>query len=193
MDEIQLWTALKAGDKGALEKIYRMHIDLLFKYGCRFSKNTQTVEDCIQDLFIELWKNRAGLGSTDSVTRYLLASLRRKVIKLQQKNSRWLITDPQQTYQFDLEIAVDQQLIDREIKAENVQRIEQALEKLSKRQKEAIYLKYYAGMDYEDICQVMDINYQSARNLISAGLKKIKENVGIMSLILLLYNFFRIF
>ena len=80
MDSI-LWQKLKTGDKWALEQIYAAHAAVLLKYGRRFSADGQLVEDCVQDLFIELWKNREGLGDTDSIRKYLLVSLRRKVIR----------------------------------------------------------------------------------------------------------------
>ncbi len=51
------------------------------------------------------------------------------------------------------------------------------MEILSNRQKEAVFLKYYNQMSYEDICDIMNINYQSVRNLISTALKKLNTEL----------------
>ncbi len=192
MNKENLRSRLKNGEKKAMEQIYLDHVDLLFRYGSRFSRNTQLVEDCIQDLFIELWKNRKGLGATDSIKRYLLASIRRKIIKQVEKKKKWLSTDEYENVPFDCELAIEDSIVEMETKAEMSDQLRQAFEGLTKRQKEAVYLKYYAGLDYEDIGAVMNIGYQSLRNLISGAIKKMKENVGTIGVIMFLLTFFPI-
>jgi len=174
MSDILLWKQLKEGNKSALEQIYSTYISSLLKYGRKFSRNDQVVEDCIQDLFIELWKNRAGLGMTDSIHRYLLVALRRKVIRQLNKSKRWVSDTEPTELDFEVEIAVDQKLIALELSAERAEQVKAAMENLSKRQKEVIYLKYVSGLNYEDIGEIMGLNYQSARNLVSTALKKLK-------------------
>ncbi|MEM1120765.1 MAG: sigma-70 family RNA polymerase sigma factor [Bacteroidota bacterium] len=185
MSDLLLWQALKAGKKSALERIYSTHIAGLLKYGRKFSRNDQVIEDCIQDLFIELWKNRAGLGMTDSIQRYLLVALRRKIIRQLDKSKKWVSDSEPTELDFDVEIAVDQKLIELELSSERAQQVKEAMENLSKRQKEVIYLKYVTGLDYEDIGEIMDLNYQSVRNLVSKALKKLKGTLLPTVLVLL--------
>lgn len=185
MSDILLWKQLKEGNKSALERIYSTYISSLLKYGRKFSRNDQVIEDCIQDLFIELWKNREGLGMTDSIQRYLLVALRRKVIKQLDRSKKWVADKEPTELDFDVEIAVDQKLIALEISSERAIQVKEAMKNLSKRQKEVIYLKYVSGLDYEDIGEVMDLNYQSVRNLVSKALKKLKGSLLPFILILL--------
>ncbi len=174
MSDILLWKQLKEGNKSALERIYSTYISSLLKYGRKFSRNDQVIEDCIQDLFIELWKNREGLGMTDSIQRYLLVALRRKVIR-QMDKAKKRVSDTEPTeLDFEVVIAVDQKLIELELSEERAAQVKAAMVNLSKRQKEVIYLKYVSGLDYEDIGEIMDLNYQSVRNLVSNALKKLK-------------------
>ena len=56
------------------------------------------------------------------------------------------------------------------------------LNKLPKRQKEAIYLKYYSGLKATDIAEIMDINYQSVVNILHKAIKNLKEEVSILNL-----------
>ena len=174
MSDILLWKQLKEGNKSALERIYSTYISSLLKYGRKFSRNDQVIEDCIQDLFIELWKNREGLGMTDSIQRYLLVALRRKVIRQMDKSKKRVLDTEPTELDFEVVIAVDEKLIELELSAERAKQVEAAMENLSKRQKEVIYLKYVSGLDYEDIGEIMDLNYQSVRNLVSNALKKLK-------------------
>ena len=55
--------------------------------------------------------------------------------------------------------------------------IYQSLSKLSKRQREAITLKYFENMDTDQISEQMKINTQSVYNLIFGALRVMKEHM----------------
>lgn len=192
-NDTEIWDSLRNGQKLALELIYRKFAPDLIKYGHKFSENEQLIEDCIQDLFIELWKNHKGLGRTDAIKPYLLAAIRRKIIRKLQQDKKWVLSNEDHSYPFDLELASDEQMIESEMHAEQVKKLKTAFDSLSNRQQEAIYLKYYSGLEYEEIGKIMNINYQSLRNLVSAALKKMKDNVGALLFILVLCIFFCFF
>ncbi len=66
-------------------------------------------------------------------------------------------------------------------------KVKEILSILTPRQKkEIIYYRFIQEMSMEDICILMDINYQSAQNLIQRSLKKIKQNHSSFGLYLLL-------
>ena len=63
--------------------------------------------------------------------------------------------------------------------------LKSAFDELSDRQKEILYLKYYSEMDYEEITQIMDMNYQSARNLVSRAIQKLAKHMLMLVFFLL--------
>ena len=176
MTDLELWQELKQGSKKALESIYAEHASALLKYGAKFSLDEQLVEDCVHDLFIELWKNREGIGQTDSIRKYLLVALRRKIIREVGRSSKHISGEEPQEYQFEATLSIDQNLITAEIEQARQQQLKAALNALSSRQKEIIYLKYFNGMDNQSISEILDINYQSVRNLLSRTLKALKTH-----------------
>lgn len=181
MTDLELWRRLKAGDRAALEQIYRQHAALLLRYGRKFALSQPLVEDCIQDLFVDLWRRRSGLSDTDSIVRYLLVALRRRVIQqLDRRRKRFSDADPAE-HDFEAAPAYEQQMIAEELSAEQSAELRSAFEQLSDRQREIVYLKYYAGMDYDDISEIMELNYQSARNLLSRALRKLKDVLTLLA------------
>ena len=84
----EVWGIFKSGNEEALGFIYRSNISILYKYGNKFSSNGQLVEDCIQDLFLTIWKNRENLSATNSIKLYLLGALRKKLIRYAEKDLR---------------------------------------------------------------------------------------------------------
>lgn len=182
MSDMQLWDALRKGDKSALETIYRQEVGALFHYGRRIIDDEALVEDVIQDLFIGLWRRRDGLGPTDSIRRYLFVALRRDLIRRNTRLRRITgeLDDAGQEEQ--AVSAIDMEMIREESQALRSARLQEAMAKLSKRQREVLYLKYFQEMDYRAIAEVIGINYQSVRNVASAGLHALRKLLGLFLL-----------
>lgn len=179
------WQQLRSGDKNALASIYNEHVDVLIKYGMKVCGDISVVEDCIQNLFITLWEKHASLGQTDSIRNYLLASLRRAIYKYH--NKKVISQDPveMRTEGVDAELSFEQLTINAEMDEERKARFKHALEKISSRQREVIYLRYYQDKDYDEICEIMGITYQGARNMLFKALKSLKDHMTILIFILL--------
>lgn len=188
MSETLLWSQLRQGRKAALEALYRAYAPALLQYGGKFSADRQLVEDCLQDLFVGLWQAREQLGEVSSVKSYLLVAMRRRVIRQLGRQQKRETSEEPEEYQFDCELAIDEQIAAREFSHEQHLKLQEALRQLSARQKEAVYLKYQLGMDYEDIGQAMDINYQSVRNLVHSAVSRLKKLL-ISGWWLILWNF----
>jgi len=174
MSDKILWNELRQGKHSALEKIYRTHFNDLYSYGKKFSTNEATVEDGIQELFIELWNNRERLSETDAIKPYLYVSLKRKLFREVKKIRKSTDTELVETH-FEAELAIDQLMIKNEMDEEKKQNLKEAFKTLSERQKEILYLKYYSNMDYKDISETMELNYQSARNLVARAIQKLSK------------------
>lgn len=181
-NDLQLWRAMKAGDKQALADIYQQEVDALFRYGCQITADQALVEDSIQDLFIELWKNRATVGDTDAIRQYLLVALRRKIIRqIKQGVNR----TERHLKVVDVNAqagAADQPLLEAEETESRQQTVSNALRLLSNRQREILYLRYFEDLDYQHIATVLGINYQSVRNTASAGMKALRKILTLLTL-----------
>lgn len=169
------WSRFKNGDIDALESIYRTHVQSLINYGLKITDDLNLVKDSIQDLFIELWKGRQNLADTDQPGYYLFRALRNKLVRGAARQSfisegeMQLVEDNLQTEYVELTIAYKEQ------QSQTNGLLKEVLEKLSKRQQEAIYLRFYHNFSYEIIASMMDMNYQSVLNLVQRALKSMRK------------------
>lgn len=177
LSDLEIWNKLRDGNRQALKFIYDSHFPYLFNYGKKIFQNTVLVEDAIQDLFVEIWQRRSNLGQTDSIRKYLAASLRRKIVSELKKQRKVEFVDGFDQVHFEAELAIEDILINQEISEEKAKKLKHAFENLSGRQKEVLYLRFYKGLDYEQISEVLGIQYQSLRNLISGGIKKLRADM----------------
>ncbi len=178
-DEGKLWRDFKQGKESAFAIIFRTYYESMFNYGKKFHKDSEFIEDCIQELFLEIWKNRANLADIDNIKPYLLTSLRRKIIKQLDKNlkiRKLFANNNEKEYKFEIVFSYEAELINAQSDQEKIQQLQKKMNKLPPRQKEILYLLFYQEMSYEEISQIMGINYQSARNLVHRAITTLREN-----------------
>lgn len=173
---IALWLAFKKGDRAAYARLVHIFYKILFNYGTKLCRDTSVVEDCIQDLFLELWQRRDYLAETEHLKFYLLKALRRKIYYENNKQQKWQQESLSANQEVDFigEFSIEAKIIEVETTEHHLKKLDDVLSKLTKREREVIYLKFYQEMDYEQIANLMSINYQSARNLIHAAIKALK-------------------
>lgn len=178
-EERILWLRFLKGDTQVLNLIYLLHSNALFDYGCRFTTDADLVKDCIQEVFCTLIRTRNNLSETDNVRLYLLKSVKRRIIRdLKNANNKPRSLDDQD-YSFDLRFAenLDDQL--NELDEEKGKLIAEAMQSLTERQKEAIYLRFNRGLEYEEISLLLNLNYQSSRALIHRAIEKLREVIHV--------------
>ena len=170
--DINAWNKLRRGDIEGLNYFFEKLAKQLVRYGLNRVGLEQS-KDCLQETFLSLWEHRLSLGETDSPVNYIYATYRRKLLK---KNKMAEMTDFSDDIKlFELPIETEDAYSDRH-------ELRPHIKKLSDKQKEIIYLKYYQGMDYDEIAGIMEMNYQSARNLMSRAIKSLRSAMSLFTL-----------
>ena len=178
-DEARLWKSFKSGNKEAFARLYGDYIELLSNYGLRFGTDREMVQDAIHDMFVDLWRNRAQLGDTDNISGYLLRALRNNLLKKIHKVNKireYPIFSNGKC--FETTFSPEKNWILNEFSLEIKNHLNQAIHQLPARQKEALYLKIYAGLDYKEAARVMDLNQQSVYNLVFKAIKNLRKRLS---------------
>ena len=180
----QLWDAFRGGDAEALAALFEAYYDALYGYGRKLTSDEELVKDCIQNLFQKLWRRRAGIRAAPLVKTYLFKALRRHLGDETKLLSRHRHLLPAYSDSFEVTYSHEEFLISQQTDAEQRHRLLAALNQLSKRQREALYLRFFDGFSYERVAEVMSLNTQSVRNLIFKALQVLRQ-VLVVSLALL--------
>ncbi|HEX3009545.1 MAG TPA: sigma-70 family RNA polymerase sigma factor [Bacteroidales bacterium] len=175
MDEQYRWQQFLEGTQEALSEIFLTHHDDLFRYGLKLTGNQEMVKDCIQDLFLKLWKNRSNLKMVQSVKPYLFKSLRNHLTdSLEMQKPNLSLTDETIDY-LNLKYSYEDFVVNDLVSKETRQQVITAINKLSSRQREAIYLRYFQDLDFETIAQIMEMNVQSVRNTLQRAMQFMRD------------------
>ena len=174
-----LLAAYCQGDQNAFMSIYDMYAEMLLNYGLCITSDKELVKDCVQDVFIKLISKSQDLQVT-KVTSYLLISLRNRLLdEFRRKN---YMTE---TAVEDIRISsttvedVENSYILDESSLNNVRKVQILMDELTPRQRQVFTLYYIEQRKYEDICDIMQMNYHSVRNLVHRGMLKLRAAVAV--------------
>ena len=176
-DSILLWNSSRNGNDDAYILIYRKYVQSLYFQGLQITRNKEIIKDCIQDVFVKLYKYRSNLGNTDNVKLYLFASMRNQLLTILSKEKKYTDIDEESSDANNLnEQNVEDILIEQEDGVALSDKINSIMSLLTDRQREAIRYRYIECLSTEEICILMDLNYQSLQNILTRSLKKIRQH-----------------
>lgn len=170
--EEEIWNAFKEGDKQAYETMFKMNYQVMLNYGLKFNQSQDDVKDCIQQLFMGLWESRLRLGRNNSIKSYLLASLRRMILR-RNKRRLSLINIESMNPGFHIESSPETKYIKDQTDQWRVAYVSELINVLPNRQKEALYLKYYGEHSFGEIGVIMGISTRVVYKLIYKALDKL--------------------
>jgi RNA polymerase sigma factor (sigma-70 family) len=168
---------LQQNDEQALTAIMQHYYADLYNYGSRFSADDGLIRDGIQEVFISLWQRRENANTILSPKYYLLRAVKNKVLKSLHKNRNRADAMVLQgdEYDFFLEFSIEKFIIEKQVSDEKAATLRRTLDRLSKRQQEVIYLKFYQHLDHAQIAELMNISRQSVYNLLHESILKLRS------------------
>jgi len=175
--DAELWASFRNGDNHALSLIFTENAKKLYLYGLKLTNNHSIIEDSIQDIFSDLVRNRKNLGDTNNIQFYLIKSFKRRLQRQLQKEKRYNLKENDQEHPFEIIYSIEHEIILEENANQKVKSLHQAIDVLTSRQKEAIYLRFTEGLDYEEISDLMNMSIESCRNLIYRTIKSLRDSL----------------
>lgn len=186
-----LWHRLIEGEEAAFSVLFERYYATLLGYGKSFISDPDRVQDCIQDVFADVWLYRSSLNETVCVKAYLLSCVRKRIARFHTRDHIFRHTAPLDDVDFSISFTVEDRLIANEETATRVHQLNRQLNALPPRQKEALFLRYHQGLNTDQIAEILNINYQSANNLLHRGLVQLRRELkGNAAFLLVLFSDF---
>ncbi|MCE6991484.1 RNA polymerase sigma factor [Dyadobacter sp. CY323] len=189
-DDDVLWDAYLGGDNRALGFLAERYYSTLERYGLKFMVDETVVDDCIQDVLLELWQNRHKISQTPSVKFYLLKSVRNSIIEYLRYQKRFI---SEESLHWDTALPdyfnAESLLIEQETLQHLIAQVNAQMAELPKREREALYLRYFENLSVAEISEIMEVNKQSVSNFLQKALNKLKTKWLVTMVLHLFFNF----
>lgn len=162
-----------------ITKLYHNYVNDLFKWGRTFTSDRELIKDCIQNLFVYLLRNKSILYDINNHRVYLFQALRNNLITRLKERSMTIRkdceNDPEINSERDDSPTIQELYENKALRLSRKKLLQQLFGYLTKKQRQIIQLRFYQGMEYEEICEVLEINYQSVRTLTYRAIAKMRE------------------
>jgi RNA polymerase sigma-70 factor (family 1) len=175
---------LSQNDQAAFTAIYQRHWRPLFREALQVLRSQKEAEDCVQEVFVSLWKRRLNTVVTSSLSAYLHTAVRYKCFdRIERDMIRGGYLDDFIAWQANrqLQPSVEEELYARDLSAS----IDQAMEKMPDKMREVFRLSRQEQLTHKEIAGRLNISEETVKKQIYLALKILRANLGDASLAVL--------
>lgn len=177
--------SLKKGDQKAFTVIFDRFYGLLFVHATKLLSDQDEAKDVVQELFEKLWNQRENIAFEHSLSAYLYASVRNRIIN---RISHYAV---EHKYINSLKnfIAHDNYLADYRVREREMRKIiEREVSALPTKMKEVFELSRRDYLSYKQIAVKLQISEQTVRMHVKKALRILKPKLGLVTYIVLFFN-----
>jgi RNA polymerase sigma factor (sigma-70 family) len=171
----QLAAEFCAGNDHAFSELYDLYVQSLYNYGMKLTQDQELLKDCIHDVFVKVYTKRNEKHTINNLSSYLLISLKNRLLDEFRRNT---FLDGGEVECYDYRRATDDvehDYLNTERELMQTAHVAHLMSHLTRRQRQAITLYYLEERKYDEICDIMQMNYHSVRNLMHRGMLKLRE------------------
>jgi RNA polymerase sigma factor (sigma-70 family) len=179
-----LWENLRKGNELAFSILYKRYVQRLYNYGMHMCGRKHIVLDALQEMFARIWAKRDSLADARFVNHYLFKSFRRLLVGKLAKSRRFRFFTLDHSDIFDFVPSFEESLIETERRAEQYKRLRTSVSELTRRQREAIFLKFYSELSYAEVAAIMELHQDSVYNLISKAIERLRKKLDFFPVLL---------
>ena len=175
--EIALLQRVAQGDRVSFETLYDRFSGVLFSTAYRVLNNQEAAEDVLQDVFIQIWEKAPLYDPALGKPMTWAATLTRNkaIDRLRSTVRRHRLQDDVEREAETFEQFDDRSSFDAVAEGETNQIVRDAIQKLSKDQREAIKLAFFSSLTQMEIAERLNEPLGTIKARIHRGMMRLRE------------------
>jgi RNA polymerase sigma factor (sigma-70 family) len=161
-------------DEGSYQKLYTYYYKKFYNYGKKFTPSSGLIEDSIQEIFLDMWVNRQKLPAIRSMHSYLFSSFRYTLLRKIRGDKKIVSSEE---FEAEPAFSIEYDLLNQGISHELLIKLKKALNTLTPRQREAIFLRFYQKLSYEEVAEILNITVKATYKIMARSLAALKDNM----------------
>lgn len=182
-DERRLIENLIGGDAFSFDKTFRQYNNKVYAFSLRNLKNREDAEGVVQEVFVNLWKDRAKLKDVKNL-EYWIFGVCFNVIR---KHFRKMLREKQHLRKFaEINSSDDHSTVNEAEYQDLPEKAETIIEKLPHRQKSVFLLSKKDGLSNAEIAEQLNISKKPVENDLTSAksfIKKALVDEGLLSVL----------
>ncbi len=167
---------IEQGNELAFNSFMNRYMDGLYYHSFGILYNKEMAEEIVSDVFLEVWKNRKKLFEIDNMKAWLNTMTYRKSIsylRKEKKRNRDVSMEGLTQFCFP----VTESPADQMISVEEVQALNDAIEKLPPKCKHVFFLAKIEGLPYTQIAEMLEISLATVNYHIGFAMTTLKKKL----------------
>lgn len=183
-NEAILIQSLKKGSTKAFDRIYKIYSKRLYLYSLQFTKSQEESEEIVHDVFVRLWTNREKIRQEETLRSLLFIMTKNYLINAFRSKVNQPVYEEYINYKDKLAVNDTE---DNLLYEEFHKKFVEAMKSLPVTQQKVITLSKIKQLSNKEIAQQLSLSEQTVKNQLSVGLKALKQKLGIVYFIYMLF------
>lgn len=173
--EISVFQRIKNGDQQAFELLYRRYFATLCGFANKFLHDNELAEETVQEVFLNIWKNRKDLKTNHSEKSYLFQAIQnRSFNQLDKLKNRDKYQDVLKVAYSDVdEFNAHDSLLAKELS----DKIDQSIKKLPEQCRNIFMMSRHEGKKYREIADDLNISVKTVETQMNRALKSLRTDL----------------
>jgi len=167
--DIDLVREIKGGDRSAFSELVTRHQKAIYRLALRFTRDHGTAEDIVQDSFVKAYQALGSFEERSSFKSWLFR------IAINTSKNRLRAHGQDDVDIEDVTIAVESRAEEDFEYKETQGFITDMVQKLPERQRLALTLRVFEDLSFQEIAQIMDCPYDTAKANFRHAVLKLKK------------------
>jgi len=173
--DFELISRIKEGDESAFRIVFDLYSSKLYAFSYRFLKEKEPCQEVVQEVFLNLWINRAKLDTQYPIAPYLYTITRRLTLNV----LRHVATSQSAMDKMWLNVKKVSNETEEEVFSEDLSRFtEQVLSKMPKQQQLIFRMSRHQELSYDEIAEELNLSRNTVKNHLVAALKTLRTQLN---------------
>ena len=170
-ENAELIRLVAAGDTDSLRLLYDRYGTILFGMAYRLLGDRQLAEDCVQDVFVTVWRSAGRYDPARArVTTWLFTIARNKIVDMLRWRSRRPVEPLPEQWSSD----ESPDAAELAAAAENGESVAAAVAELPELQREVVALAYFDGLTHAEIAARLGVPIGTVKGRIRLALERLR-------------------
>ncbi len=174
MSERELIKQAKEGEPGALEQIFRLHVDSAIRLAYLITRNWATAEDAVQEAFLQTFRSLNSFQDDRPFKPWFTKVVVNKAKRTKDRLDRGHLP-------YDVEEVNPHRLFSPEEHAldkESVDELFRAINELDDNHRIPLLLKYLSGLTEAEIAETLDIPQSRVKSRLYVARQRLKKRIS---------------
>jgi len=174
LKEKQVISRIRNGDEQAFEWLFRQYYEKLCQWAYHYLRDLDSSEEVVQDLYYNLWRNRASMEFQVSVKSYLYKAVSNNCKMLIRKKGRHTAIEADLASKHQGPVTGPGELLEvKEIR----EVVHKTLEELPEKPAQIFRMSRYEGLKYREIAERLSISIKTVEANMGKALKIFRKNL----------------